>query len=237
MNKKTSINFYYAVLIITIIIGMFWFVIKNGHQEVGVIVNQATDSTTKNDAEMSVTTYNNDPTAFPTPDEFNQDLTSLFKLKTVVYLPSYLPPGFELMEVKTDQSTPESNAEDISLSGGYRVKYCNSTSRFCFIVENACDGLGDLIGGDEEKTGHSDTFGYFVVQLSYPGSDGNGGENNYLMSSWLPNQRAIENEKQHINIGCYQGADFYHILGEGLSIADGIKIIKSLEPLTDNKNE
>jgi hypothetical protein len=138
-----------------------------------------------------------------------------------IVLPSYIPAGFEVTSAIGTQV-----AGDVYQ---YSVEYCDA-NKSCYSVGNACDGLGSLLGGDEEATGTS-RFGTFTIELLHPGSEGNGGARDYVLSSWLPNPQQVSNNLKGIKSACVNGADNYHMLGEAISIQEAVRVVESFVPL------
>ncbi len=92
--------------------------------------------------------------------------------------------------------------------------------------------MGSLLGGDEEATGTSKLYGDFTIELLRPGDEGNGGDTDYLISSWLRNKLQIENdEKAGIDMCADSKADSYHLLGRGLSLSEAVKIVESFDTM------
>jgi hypothetical protein len=160
-------------------------------------------------------------------------LDDLKKLEIICFVPSYLPPGFQVktVEVTSDESGADEPRRQFPL---YSVEYEND-QKATFSIESAREGIGDRnIMEDEENTEESEiqsALGPMYLIYRPKGKDGHKDE---IKANWVSDANMTaetsKNSEGHPVLGRYHGFS-----ATGITLAEFSKIVQSLHPIQDEK--
>jgi len=158
-------------------------------------------------------------------------LDDLKQLEITCYVPSYLPQGLRLKNVKITYDENEDQNQPLPL---YSIQYGNGWNA-TFTIESAREGIGDRnIMADEENAEETEIkspFGPMYLIYRPKGKDGRKDE---IIANWVndPNMNAEKGK----------GPDSHPVLGRfhgfsatGITVAEFTKIIQSLHPIGGTK--
>src|SRR5213592_701977 len=157
-------------------------------------------------------------------------LDDLKNLEITCFVPSHSPQGFKLknVEITSDQPTGESGQTNHPLPH-YSIHYSNGWNA-TFSVESAREGIGDrniMEEEDAEETEIKSPFGPMYLIYRPKGKEGRKIE---IIANWVSdanmNDEKAKGAESHPVLGRYHGFS-----ATGITVAEFVKIIKSLHPV------
>ena len=157
-------------------------------------------------------------------------LDDLKKLEIICFVPSHLPQGFRLkaVEITYDEVGPDENKEPRFPL--YSLEYGNGWSA-TFSIESAREGIGDRNimpdEADTEETEIQSPFGPMYLIYRPKRKEGRKVE---IIANWVSdanmNDEKAKGAESHPVLGRYHGFS-----ATGITVAEFVKIIKSLHPV------
>ena len=157
-------------------------------------------------------------------------LDDLKNLEITCFVPSHLPQGFKLknVEITSEEPTGESGQTNHPLPH-YSIHYSNGWNA-TFSVESAREGIGDrniMEEEDAEETEIKSPFGPMYLIYRPKGKEGRKIE---IIANWVSdanmNDEKAKGAESHPVLGRYHGFS-----ATGITVAEFVKIIKSLHPV------
>ena len=157
-------------------------------------------------------------------------LADLKNLEIICYVPTWLPKGFKVKQVRIsyDEPGPDEGGGRYHL---YNIEYAGNRDQ-TFSIDSAREGIGDrnlLETEDSEDAEINSPLGQLFI-IYTPKGKGKEGRKTEIRSNWISDANMIREKAKdrlvHPNLGRYHG-----FTATGITVADFEKIIDSLRPV------
>lgn len=163
-------------------------------------------------------------------------LEDLKKLDIICFVPSYIPKGFTVKNVKISYDEPGSDVDAGKRFPLYQIEWGNSEGSK-FSIDSAREGIGDrnIMGTEDSEDAEFQSPLFGRVYIIYtPKGKGNAGVKKEILSNWVEDvnmQTEVGKEaKTHPVLGRFHG-----FTGIKMTVAEFTKIMNSLHPIKDEE--